>query len=63
MTELRQGTRVQTPLGPGTVAYTRGYVLNGEHTINAVSVVLDARRNDPKYTGTIWPIAKITIEK
>ncbi len=50
---MRRGERVSTPRGPGAVAYTR----NGPPdytTPVTVSVVLDARRTDPNYTGTIF---------
>lgn len=56
---MRQGDRVMTPLGAGGVAYTRGFVHQGMHTINAVSVVLDSRRADVNYTGTIFCAADI----
>lgn len=55
---MTKGTRVVTPLGPGGVAYVRMAAPNYA-TPEAVSVVLDARRADPNYSGTIFPAADV----
>lgn len=59
MQTLRQGDRVQTPHGAGTVAYVRMGPPDFA-TVHAVSVVLDSRRPDPRYTGTILPAEHVT---
>lgn len=48
-----KGERVETPLGRGNVAYQR---MKGPtySEAEAVSVVLDNRRNDYNYTGTMF---------
>ena len=62
---FRQGDRVLTPLGPGGVAYQR-MAAPDYREAEAVSVVLDARRTDIHYAGTIFragdvrPVPKIT---
>jgi len=59
---MTKGDRVQTPLGAGTVAYQR-MAAPAFSTPEAVSVVLDARRHDPRYTGTIFPAGDVTPEE
>jgi hypothetical protein len=60
-TPVRQGDRVNTPHGAGNVAYVR---MNPPDftTIAAVSVVLDSKRSNPSYTGTIMPAEHVTKE-
>jgi len=58
---MTKGDRVQTPLGAGTVAYQR-MAPPAFSTPEAISVVLDSRRHDPRYTGTIFPAADVTPE-
>jgi hypothetical protein len=54
-----QGQRVTTPLGPGTVAYQR--LAAPDYTeAEAVSVVLDDRRERYGYTGTLFAAYKVT---
>jgi hypothetical protein len=58
-----QGLRVNTPLGPGSLAYVR-YGGPDYRTIAAASVVLDSRRDDAlrgNYTGTIFPATDVTV--
>ena len=57
---LRSGTRVQTPGGPGVVAYVRRLVVPGM-PITAVSVRLDSQLSRADYTGTIYPVAEVTL--
>jgi hypothetical protein len=59
---MRQGDRVVTPLGAGGVAYTRNGWPDYTKPV-AVSVVLDARRNVPGYTGTIFKAADVRPEE
>lgn len=57
-TEFRQHQRVMTSHGAGTVVYVR----MGAPTfaqVEAVSVILDAKRDRPNYTGTILPVAVV----
>lgn len=49
----KQGQRVSTPQGPGTVAYVRMAPL-GYSVADAVSVVLDSEVNRPGYVGTVF---------
>jgi hypothetical protein len=60
--ELLNGTRVTTPGGPGSVAYIR---LNAydRHSVDAVSVVLDSRRAEPGYVGTIYRVTDVELGK
>jgi hypothetical protein len=60
-TAYRLGDRVRTPYGAGTVAYVRMSPPDFR-TIAAVSVVLDSRRADPRYTGTIVPANQVQPE-
>ncbi len=55
---FQQGDQVQTPLGPGRVAYQRMAPPDYREAA-AVSVVLDARRAQPGYTGTIFAAAVV----
>ena len=57
---MTKGTRVLTPWGPGTVLYVR---MASPHftTIEAVSVRLDGKANEPGYSGTIIPARKVTV--
>ena len=55
---FRQGDRVSTPHGPGTVAYVR-MAPPSYSEIDAVSVVLDGKRDRPGYTGTILDSAQV----
>ena len=55
---LYMGMRVSTPLGNGYVAYVR--MSPPEYTTpHAVSVVLDKRKENPGYTGTILSAAVV----
>lgn len=56
---MTAGTPVNTPLGPGTVVYVRMDHLGNINDIAAVSVLLDSRRNDPAYGGTIFHASKV----
>ena len=50
---FREGERVDTPQGPGTVVFQR--MAPPEYVeAAAVSVRLDSRRRDLTYTGTIY---------
>jgi len=51
--DLPQGARVRTPLGAGRVAYVRLRPPDFRE-VDAVSVVLDSRRHDLSYAGTIF---------
>jgi hypothetical protein len=56
---FQQGDRVQTPLGPGTVAYVRMAPPDYREP-DAVSVRLDSRADAaPWYTGTIFAAHKV----
>lgn len=55
---FQKGQRVQTPSGPGTVAYQRMGPPNYSKPI-AVSVVLDAKRDKPGYSGTMFDAKKV----
>jgi hypothetical protein len=60
-TPLKAGARVQTRLGTGTVVYTR----NGppDYTApEAVSVRLDNRHDDPRYSGTMFAAGDVIPE-
>lgn len=61
--ELRKGQRVTVPLkgeqAAGTVAYVR-MAPPSYDTIAAVSVVLDCRRDDPGYTGSVFAAEQVT---
>lgn len=52
------GQRVMTPLGPGAVSWQRNAPPDYRQAA-AVSVRLDARVHDPRYTGTIFPAESI----
>ena len=59
--QYRQGDRVQTPNGPGAVAYQR--MGPPDYTeAAAVSVVLDSERTRAGYTGTVFPASAIDLE-
>lgn len=62
---MTQGTRVLTPLGPGTVAYVRydHWKEPWTPTLSAVSVVLDAKRERPGYVGTIFPASEVALKE
>lgn len=53
-----QGDRVETSLGRGTVAYQRMAPPTYSYA-ESVSVVLDTRRQDPAYRGTIFPADQV----
>jgi hypothetical protein len=59
--QYRQGDRVQTPNGPGSVAYQRMEPPDYS-AVAAVSVVLDSERTRAGYTGTIFPASAIDLE-
>ncbi len=59
MSTFQQGDPVDTPVGPGRVAYVR-MAPPTYSTPEAVSVVLDARRGDPRYTGSIFSASDVT---
>ena len=52
------GTRVNTPFGTGTVAYVRMAAPDYMQP-EAYSIVLDARRHQPHYAGTIVAAAHV----
>jgi hypothetical protein len=55
---MKQGDRVITPQGEGTVTYIR----NGPPTYarpEIVSVILDKYRDHLHYTGTVYPIYQV----
>ena len=52
------GTRVTTPGGDGFVAYVRMSGLGVD--ISSVSVVLDSKKNERGYTGTIYLVELVT---
>lgn len=55
---MTTGDRVSTALGKGTVAYVR--MAPPTYTeVEAVSVVLDAKRGQPGYTGTILDSSQV----
>lgn len=56
---MKQGQRVNTPGGPGHVAYVRMGPPNYTSPV-AVSVVLDLRRASPDYTGTVYGAEQVT---
>lgn len=56
---FEKGQRVNTPLGPGTVAYQR-LAAPDYRDAEAVSVVLDDRRDRYGYTGTLFAAYKVT---
>lgn len=59
---FEKGSRVNTPLGPGTVAYQRMAPPDYREP-DAVSVILDSRTGPdaaPWYSGTIFTAHKIT---
>lgn len=57
---MTKGTRVTTPLGPGTVVYVRMDHLGDINAVAAVSVRLDSRGANPFYSGTVFPAAQVT---
>jgi hypothetical protein len=62
MATLRPGSRVNTPLGPGSVAYVR----NGPPDYSApiaVSVRLDKRAQDARYSGTVFAAVDVTARE
>ena len=59
--ELRHGDRVLTPYGRGTVAYVRMAAPDYREP-EAVSVILDAKRGQLGYAGTIVPAASVSPE-
>lgn len=64
---MNKGDRVKTPKGVGTIAYVRmappTYHANAfsTHDVAAVSVVLDLRRTDERYTGTIFAAGDVEL--
>lgn len=61
MTDFCAGDRVWTPLGHGTVAYVRMAPPDYARPM-AVSVVLDARRYEPGYSGSTFFAAQVRHE-
>ena len=59
--QYRQGDRVQTPNGPGSVAYQR-MAAPDYAEVAAVSVVLDSEQTRAGYTGTVFPASVIDLE-
>lgn len=59
---MTKGTRVTTPLGPGTVAYVRMDHLGDITKVFAVSVVLDANLARLNYAGTIFRAVDVKPE-
>jgi hypothetical protein len=57
---FKTGQRVTTPLGAGVVVYQRMAPPTYSEA-EAVSVRLDARREDPGYEGTIFSADKVTL--
>ncbi len=58
---MNQGQRVKTPLGDGTVCYVRmGWTSSKYADITHVSVLLDKKKNNILYSGTLFPIEQIT---
>lgn len=58
---LDTGTRVTTPGGVGTVAYVR--MVQASHALDAVasvSVVLDSKKNQLGYTGSLYLVEFVT---
>lgn len=53
---FQQGERVMANFKPGTIAYVR---FDTEFRPACYSVIMDHRRSDPSYTGTIWPACDI----
>lgn len=53
-----RGTEVNTPDGKGRIGYVRRAPPNYTEA-EAVSVVLDKYRNNPTYTGTIYPACQV----
>lgn len=58
---MRQGDRVSTSLGKGTVAYVR-MAPPTYSEVDAVSVVLDAKRHRPGYSGTILDSSQVVLD-
>ncbi len=59
---FQRGQRVNTPLGPGSVAYQRMRPPEYREA-EAVSVVLDDRANRPFYVGTVFRAEEVTEER
>ncbi len=60
-----KGRRVVTPLGPGSLNYVR-FAPPDYREVAAVSVLLDARREDAlygRYSGTIFTASDVTVEE
>ncbi len=55
---FNQGQKVNTPKGTGIVVYIRMAPPDWNNP-KAVSVFLDARRNDYNYSGTIFPAEQV----
>lgn len=60
--DFAPGTRVHTPHGNGSVAYIR-MAPPSYATVEAVSVVLDGRRDRPGYSGTMYAVDDVRIIK
>ena len=56
---MTRGTPVSTPLGPGRVAWVRMADAPPYDRPASVSVLLDSRRGDPGYTGTVLAADKV----
>lgn len=57
---LCKGMPVNTPNGKGKVGYVR--MRAPEYSVpEAVSVVLDNRKDDPAYKGTVFPAEEIWV--
>jgi hypothetical protein len=58
--DFKPGTRVQTGNGNGSVVYVRMAPPTFAH-VEAVSVVLDGRRDRPGYSGTMFNVDDVRI--
>jgi hypothetical protein len=56
---LSQGSKVNTPKGIGKVLYVR-MAPPSYSEVASVSVILESKKNDPKYTGSIFSAQDIT---
>jgi hypothetical protein len=59
--KFKQGDRVITKLGAGRIVYQR-MAPPDYREAEAVSVLLDSKQNNPKYAGTIFAAAEVTLE-
>lgn len=58
---FHKGQRVNTPMGPGSVAYQTMEPPDYREVLS-VSVILDSRRDNDNYSGTIFSAKKVTAE-